>query len=140
MRISVTINGKATTISVDDTLIDYLGAALVMPAPKLHGSAKIQQDKAKQFIRDEILSSPAMPDKDISQFVQRRIIKLIAADGLDTIIEVRGPRFRREKLKFDVAAYLGVDEVEANRLSEAAKAGTISIQQLGEIRRKHIEN
>lgn len=113
MRISIKINSKATTISVDDTLIDYLGAWLVADAPKYHGRARHQQVRAKNFIREHILSSPALPGKDISQFVQRRIIQLIAAEGLGAIIDKRGPRYKKEK--FDIATLFGGDREAAEQ-------------------------
>ena len=102
MRISITLKGKATTISVDETLMDYLGAYLVDDKPKLHKNAKRQQEWAKQFIREVILVRPDVPSKDLSQYVQRHIIEAIAAPGLADIIETRGARYKKEP--FDVAS------------------------------------
>jgi len=102
MRISITLDGKATTISVDDTLMDYLGAYLVAEKPKLHKNAKRQQEWAKQYIREAILTRSDVPGKDISQYVQRYILHAIAAPGLADIIEARGARYKKQP--FDVAS------------------------------------
>ncbi|WP_263406623.1 hypothetical protein [Candidatus Dactylopiibacterium carminicum] len=42
MRLHVICHGKKTTISIDDILMDYLGAWLVEDEPKLHAKAKTQ--------------------------------------------------------------------------------------------------
>lgn len=96
MRISITLHGKATTISIDDTLMYYLEAYVVKDKPTLHKNTKRQQEWAKQFIREVVLQRPDVPSKDLSQFVQRHILHAIAADGLIDIIAERGPRYKKE--------------------------------------------
>lgn len=112
MRISITRSGKATTISVDDTLMDYLGASLVKSSPKLHTNAKRQQQLAKEFIRESILGGSEPPIKDLSQYVQRMIIHSIAETGLAAIVEARGPKYKRESL--DIACLFGGDRHAAD--------------------------
>ena len=123
MRISITLNGKATTISVDDTLMDYLGAYVVKDKPKLHKNAKRQQDWSKQFIRDVVLQRTDVPAKDLSQFVQRHIIHAIAADGLVDIIAERGPRYKKEPV--DLASmFSSKDEYERVKASMKTLSNT----------------
>ena len=100
MRISVTFSGKATTISVDDTLIDYLGAFLVQDKPKQHSNAEGQLKAAKKYIRNTILKRPNVPSQELSQYVQRIIIHTIAAPELCDILITRGERYKKEP--FDV--------------------------------------
>lgn len=120
MRISITLSGKATTISVDDTLMDYLGATMVKNSPRLHTNAKRQQEMAKEFIRDVILQLPDVPNRDVSQYVQRKIICAVAADGLDAIIDTRGPRYKKEPA--NLARLFGGDAQAAARAVEQAKS------------------
>ena len=121
MRISITLKGKATTISVDDTLMDYLGAYLVAEKSKLHKNAKRQQEWAKQYIRGEILTRPDVPGKDLSQYVQRHIIHAIAAPGLADIIEARGARYRTQPVDaaslFTSPAEFARAQAEAERMA-----------------------
>lgn len=120
MRISITLNGKATTISVDDTLMDYLGAVLVKSSPKLHARAKRQQDMAKSCIRETILQQADVPSKDLSQYVQRMIIHMIAEHGLADIIQSRGPRYKKEP--FDIASLFGGDRQAADQAVQNLKS------------------
>lgn len=123
MRISITLYGKATTISVDDTLMDYLGAHVVKDKPNLHKNAKRQQDWSKQFIRDVVLQRADVPVKDLSQFVQRHIIHAIAADGLVDIIAERGPRYKKEPAD-PAALFSSKEEYERVKASMQALANT----------------
>lgn len=120
MRIHVTANGKHTSISVDETLIDYLGARMVQDRPKLHTNAQRQQEIAKEYIRDVILQQPDLPTKNVSQYVQRTIISVIAAGELESIIEARGPRY--ESGPVDLASLFGGDAQAAAKAVEQAKS------------------
>lgn len=125
MRISITLEGKATTISVDDTLMDYLGAYLVAEKSKLHKSAKRQQEWAKQYIREVILMRPDVPGKDLSQYVQRHIIHAIATPGLADIIEARGARYKKQP--FDVASLFASSAEFARTQAEAARIAAMPL-------------
>ncbi len=93
MRIHVTANGKATSISVDETLMDYLGAHFVRDKPKLHTDAEKQLELAKIRIQEFVRSSKELPDRDLSQFVQNVILSYIVNPEYEKILETRGPRF-----------------------------------------------
>lgn len=125
MRISITLEGKATTISVDDTLMDYLGAYLVAEKSKLHTNAKRQQEWAKQYIREVILMRPDVPGKDLSQYVQRHIIHAIAAPGLADIIEARGARYKKQP--FDVASLFASPAEFARAQAEARRMAAMPL-------------
>ncbi|WP_127913404.1 hypothetical protein [Enterobacter roggenkampii] len=72
MRIHVTLNGKKTTISIDDLLFDYLGAWLVEQRPKLHSKPKEQYDQAKSQIRKYVQdNAEKLPSKNLSQHIQK---------------------------------------------------------------------
>lgn len=96
MQIHITLKGKPTTVSVDDILFDYFGAWLVDESPELHSKAKTHHDRSKNAIK-RICRDPDLPIKNVSQFVQQRIIELIAAPHLKGILEIRGPRYELEK-------------------------------------------
>ncbi len=99
MRLHVICHGKKTTISIDDILMDYLGAWLVEADPKLHVKAKVQHTFAQDYIKRYIAKmGDRLPTKNISQNVQAFIIRSIAAPGLEEIIKARGPRYKKEKL------------------------------------------
>lgn len=93
MRIHVTANGKATSISVDESLVDYFGAHLVRNTPKLHTDAEVQLKKAKRNIQEFVRTSKSLPDKDLSQYVHRVILNNIMNPEYVKILEIRGPRF-----------------------------------------------
>lgn len=93
MRIHVTANGKATTVSVDDVLIDYLGAITVRKNPKHHTDAKRQHEGAKRAVQKLVLSADDLPQKNLSQYVQKTIIEHIATPDLEAILTARGARF-----------------------------------------------
>lgn len=93
MRIHVTANGKATSISVDETLMDYYGAHLVTESPKLHTNAEKQFKRAKKSIQNFVRTSENLPEKDLSQYIQKILIENIVGPHLDQILKVRGPRF-----------------------------------------------
>lgn len=92
MQIHVTLKGKPTTVSVDDVLFDYFGAWLLDESTKLHSKAKAHHDISKEYIK-KLCASPELPSKNVSQFIQQEIIKLIAAPQLENIIKTRGPRY-----------------------------------------------
>lgn len=92
MQIHVTLKGKPTTVSVDDVLFDYFGAWLLDESPKLHSQAKAHHDVSKKYIK-KLCSSLELPSKNISQFIQQKIIEFIAAPQLENIIKTRGPRY-----------------------------------------------
>ena len=125
MRISVTLEGKATTISVDDTLMDYLGAYLVIEKPKLHKNAKRQQEWAKQYIREVILTRPDVPGKDLSQYVQRHIVHAIAAPDLADIIDARGEPYKKKP--FDVASLFASPSEFARAQAEAVRIAVMPL-------------
>ena len=95
MRLHVTCQGKKTTISIEDQLIDYLGAWLVEKLPRYHNNAEKQLDKAKDYIRRYLAAADGaevLPAKNLSQHVQAHIIELIAAPYIADILKARGPR------------------------------------------------
>ncbi|TXT37431.1 MAG: hypothetical protein FD135_3607 [Comamonadaceae bacterium] len=92
MKFHVTLKGKPTSISVDDVLVDYLGAWVVRNFPKYHSQAKFQYNEAKDFIK-VLCDDPALPNKNVSQFIQAKIIRRISEPHLAPIIETRGPRY-----------------------------------------------
>ncbi len=99
MRIHVTLNGKKTTISIDDLLFDYLGAWLVEQRPKLHSKSKEQYDQAKSQIRKYVQdNAEKLPSKNLSQHIQNAILEIIMPKELNEIIEKRGPRYEKKKL------------------------------------------
>ena len=96
MRVHVTCKGKKTTVSVDDVLIDYLGASLVAKYPKFHKNAKFQLEQALDMIRRYAEVCAEEPSEDtLSSRVQAAIIRGIAAPGLADTIHVRGPRYKK---------------------------------------------
>ena len=102
MRLHVTHHGKKTTISVDDILMDYLGAWLVEEDETLHPNAKKQLQKATSFLQRYVTRyTDSLPEKNLSQHVQGRVIQLIAAPHLANILKARGPRY--VKPKFDIS-------------------------------------
>lgn len=97
MRLHVTYHGKKTTISLDDQLVDYLGAWLVENQPKRHGNAKKQYEMATDHIRRYIAAAAnadVLPAKNLSQYVQAHIIESIAAPYIAPILKARGPRYK----------------------------------------------
>lgn len=98
MRLHVTCHGKKTTISIDDQLMDYLGAWLAEVDQKFHGKAKWQHEQALAYIRRYVArQGDDLPTKNLSQHIQGLIVRLIAAPGLDSIIEARGPRYKKSR-------------------------------------------
>lgn len=98
MRLHVTCHGKQTTVSIDDQLIDYLGAWIVEDHPQYHTRAKKQQDEAKAYIKRYVATiGDDLPTKNLSQHIQAFIIQVIAAPGLEAIIKARGPRYQKSK-------------------------------------------
>lgn len=99
MRLHVICHGKKTTISLDDQLVDYLGAWLVEHHPKWHGNAKKQHEMATAHIRRYIevaAKADVLPPTNLSQHVQAYIIESIAAPCIAPILKVRGPRHKSE--------------------------------------------
>lgn len=92
MKFHATINGKPSSISVDDVLIDYLGAWYLDQRKEVTTNAKSHYESCKKVIKI-LINSPELPSKNISQFVQSEIIKMIAAPHLESIIVARGPRY-----------------------------------------------
>lgn len=94
MRIHVSYQGKKTTISVDDKLIEYLGAYLVQHTEKYHSNAKFQAflalDKIRNFVSEEG-EIGGLPSKNLSQYVQSRVINWIIDPVIVDILSVRGP-------------------------------------------------
>lgn len=92
MKFHATIKGKSTSISIDDLLIDYLGAWALDEDPKAQTNALEHYKVCKDAIK-RLCEVPGLPSKNVSQFIQGEIIKLIAAPHLKSIIEARGPRY-----------------------------------------------
>lgn len=103
MRLHVIYQGNKTTISIEDQLVEYLGALLVKNRPEWHGDAKVQLDIATGFIRDNIFQVSELdhlPTKNISQYVRSRIINWIAEPVILEIIDIRGePAKKRTRPK-----------------------------------------
>lgn len=92
MKFNVTLKGKPTSISIDDVLIDYFGAWLVEGRPLKIKNAKAHHDEVKKNVR-RLSNDLDLPKNNVSQFIQAKIIKLIASPQLESIIEARGPRY-----------------------------------------------
>jgi hypothetical protein len=105
MKFHATINGKPSSISVDDVLIDYLGAWYLDQRQEVTTNAKSHYESCKKVIKI-LINSPELPSKNISQFVQSEIIKMIAAPHLESIIAARGPRYVPPKRLADSASKL----------------------------------
>lgn len=103
MRIHVRHNGKKTTISVDDVLVDYLGAWCCSGQPEFHLDIKVQMKMVLDVVR-RIVNAAESEDTTapLSGRVQAMIIKLIAQEGLRDIVEARGPLTRPKKEPFKV--------------------------------------
>lgn len=98
MRIHVTYRKKNTTISVDDVLIDYLGAWYLADHPELHKNAERQLAAALGAVRRIVKGIEQMqPDGTLSSQVQRMIIEQIAKPGLAEIIKARGPLPKKDR-------------------------------------------
>lgn len=98
MRIHVTHNGKNTTISVDDVLIDYLGAWLREGQPEFYTQADKQLNVAIETVRRYVKLIEKMPSAGtLSSQVQRLIVEQIAKPGLAEIIKARGPLPKKER-------------------------------------------
>lgn len=97
MRIHVTYRGKKTTISIDDVLLDYLGAWMVEGHQEHYAEAKFQMDlaisQARKFATN--LEKSGAAARNLSQQVQGLIIGAISAPRLIDIIEARGPRYKK---------------------------------------------
>lgn len=105
MRVHITCHGKKTTVSIDDLLIDYLGAWLVAEHPHLHSKAKKQHDYAIGYIKQYVeKKGEFFPEKNISQHIQAFIIRMIAAPGLADIIETRGSRYQKKQTDSETLA------------------------------------
>lgn len=116
MRLHVIYQGNKTTISIEDQLVEYLGALLVKNRPEWHGDAKVQLDIATGFIRDNIFQVSKLdhlPTKNISQYVRSRIITWIAEPVILEIIDIRGdPAKKRTRPKENTTQRGSVDDVE----------------------------
>lgn len=101
MLVHVTISGKKTTVSIDDVLMDYLGAWIVRGDPSLYGKAKRQQQEARKCVRDRLVKMNDAPSKNLSQFIQECIIRLIVDEQLTSILDVRGDPYKAPSRKLD---------------------------------------
>ena len=111
MRIHVTANGKPTSISVDETLIDYMGAKAVLKRPNLHTDAQRQFELAKEAIQEFVRESKTLPEKNLSQYVQSVLIQNIASSELQASVDARGSRHTPAKPK-NTAAVSNPAEVD----------------------------
>ena len=103
MRIHVKYHGKLTTISVDDVLIDYLGAWSCLEQPEFHLDHRLQFKRVLEIVRKFVTFAESEDSNaPLSGRVQSLIIKLIAQDGLKDIVESRGPLQRPTKKAFTV--------------------------------------
>lgn len=112
MRIHVTYKGKNTTISVDDVLIDYLGAWLREGQPEFHSKADKQFNAAVERVRKYVWIIERIPSEGtLSSQVQKMIIEEIAKPGLDEIIKARGPLPKKQRKPDGPPADLSNDPV-----------------------------
>lgn len=97
MRVHVTYFGKKTTISVDDVLVDYLGAWIVEGRERFYADSKTQFENAVKQIRRFVsnLEEDGGAATNLSQQVQSLIIEAIAGNGLKDILKARGPRYQK---------------------------------------------
>lgn len=96
MKIHVIVRSKPTTVSIDDILFDYFGAWLLDASPKLHSNAKEHHSTAKDYVK-KLCATLDLPDKNVSQFIQGKILEIVAAPHLAAILETRGPRYEPPK-------------------------------------------
>lgn len=101
MRVHVTYFGKKTTISVDDVLVDYLGAWIVEGKEHFYADPKIQFENAVKQIRRFVsnLEEDGGTATNLSQQVQSLIIEAVAGNGLKDILNARGPRYQKPPKK-----------------------------------------
>ena len=92
MRIHVRYHGKQTTISVDDVLVDYLGAWCCSEQPEFHLDSKVQMKMALEVVRKLVKAAESEDSSaPLSGRMQGLIIRVIAAEGLGDIVKARGP-------------------------------------------------
>jgi len=104
MRIHVTHYDKVTTISIDDQLVDYLGAILVKDDPKSweYKSGNKQRKKAIAEIKRQLAvdaSYGLLPTKNLSQHVRKMVIKWIAHPAISKILAYRNPPDKKTRAK-----------------------------------------
>ena len=103
MRIHVRYHGKNTTISVDDVLVDYLGAWCCSEQPEFHLDSKVQMKMVLESVRKLVkVAESEDSSAPLSGRVQAMIIRLIAQDGLKDIVEARGPLKMPKKKPFKI--------------------------------------
>ncbi len=122
MRIHVP-QPKPTTVSVDDWLMELLGAALVLDCPSLHADAKKQAARAKHFVRNAAERIEPTSCDSLSRAIQHAILKRIADPQVIAILSVRDSA--EAKAKAD-AAYL----------QECAEKGWLTPEQVAERKRQ----
>lgn len=103
MRIHVRYRGKKTTISLDDVLVDYLGAWCCSGQPEFHLDSKVQMKMVLEVVR-KIVKGAESEDSSapLSGRVQSMIIRIIAQEGLGDIVKARGPLKMPKKKPFRV--------------------------------------
>lgn len=103
MRIHVTYQGKKTTVSVENILIDYFAAWLAEDYPDSHANAKAQLIAATEGVQRYVEGLTPSPSKDtLSSRVQEMIIHKIAKPGLGAIVQMRGHLQTPRKKKYKV--------------------------------------
>lgn len=103
MRIHVRYNGKQTTISVDDVLVDYLGAWCCSEQPEFHLDSKVQMKMVLETVRKLVKTAESEgSNATLSGRVQGMIIRVIAQEGLEKIVKARGPLKMPKKEPFKV--------------------------------------
>jgi len=88
MRVHVALT-KPTTVSVDDELMELLGAALVLNDPARHADAKWQLSAARHFVRRVAEGFGALPSDGLSRAVQREVFRRIASPQVLKILAER---------------------------------------------------
>lgn len=122
MRIHVA-QPKPTTVSVDDSLMALLGAALVLAQPELHADAKEQTLQARIFVRSSAERHGSQSSNGLSAAVQRDIFRRIANPHALAILDARDSEDAKAKA---TAAYL----------EKCARNGWLTPDQIAEKKRQ----
>ena len=91
MRYYIRANGKLSSVTISDTLSDYLIAKTAASV----GDVKRARKAAQRWIND-LATSSVVPDKNVSQWVQARIIDFIVDPA---IVARRAAMLERENAR-----------------------------------------
>lgn len=132
MLLHLTFNGKKTSVLLDDTLMDLVGAVAVQHRPEWHADAERQHKEGRALARRAAKKiSPILlraHKETLTRVLTRTLLLYVASDELLDIVEKRGPRYdaakaRKEELNrlFSTPAERAAAEAWAARAITAAK-------------------